>query len=175
MRVAVPYIWHISRISNTCQTPVGTKPLTSGRGAGTSGEACSILSDQCSRAVLLKFYCAHKSLEVLLKCDFHFLGLGWGLRVGSANKLPGDAAVAGPGLCSEEPGKVVGSPATSVISQGFRSACRTPRASRLPSLSATPLPSLLEFSSSTPGNSPVVPSGTALPAGVEHRPHTRPG
>lgn len=123
MRAAAPYTWDVSRISSTCQTPVGTKPLTSRGGAGSSGEACSTPSDQCTRALLLKFYCAHKSPEVLLKCDSHFLRLGRGLRVGSANKLPGDAAVAGPGLCSEEPRKAVGSPAMSVISQGFRSAC----------------------------------------------------
>lgn len=92
-------------------------PLTSGRGARTSGQACSVLSDQRSRAALLTFDCAHKSLESLLPCESELLGLGWSLRVCSANKLPGDAAAAGPGWHFEEPGKVVGSPAMSVISQ----------------------------------------------------------
>lgn len=31
------------------------KPLTSGQEARTSGEACSVLPDQCSRAALLRF------------------------------------------------------------------------------------------------------------------------
>lgn len=51
-------------------TPASTlwapKPFTSERGAGTSGEACSILSDKNSRAALLEFDRAHKSLEILL-------------------------------------------------------------------------------------------------------------
>lgn len=126
--------------------------------------------------MLLKFYRAHnKSLEVLLKCDSHFLGLGWGLRVGSANELPGDAAVAGPGLCSEEPGKAVGSPATSVISQGFRSAMPNPQGqwAPLPLLITSPIASGVQLLRSR--NSPAVPSGTALPAGVERHPRTRPG
>lgn len=49
MKVAVPYTWHVSRISYTCQTSVGTKPLTSGGGEGRgsaarpSKGACSVL------------------------------------------------------------------------------------------------------------------------------------
>lgn len=113
--------------------PWAPPPLTSGRGARTSGQACSVLSDQRSRAALLTFDCVHKSLESLLPCESELLGLGWSLRVCSANKLPGDATAAGPGWHFEEPGKVVGSPAMSVISQGFRLACPTPRATQLPS------------------------------------------
>ena len=85
-----------------------------------------------------------------------------------ANKFPG-----GLGPHCEEQGKVLGSPAIPGISYARIQVC-TPNPQRLSAPLHPPASGVQHLPCSCPGNSPVVPAGTALPAGDVHHPRTRP-
>lgn len=81
-----PRRWMMCLTPSTCDSfptparPLGApQPLTSWRGAGTSGKAGSVLSDPCSGAATLRCSHAHRSPGSLLKRGSDALGRG--LRV----------------------------------------------------------------------------------------------
>lgn len=53
-------------------------------------------SNMDSNPVLLKFNEYKNHLGILFNYRFTFVSLAWGLKVSVSNKLPGDAAAAGP-------------------------------------------------------------------------------
>lgn len=149
--------------------PLGaSQPLTCWQGARASGKARSMLSDSCSGAAPLRFYRAHRSRGSLLK-------RGSDAQVWAGASESAVLAGSRVTLQLQEPGKAAGSPATPVISRGFRVAHLTSWANQHLPLPDTPHSGVQHLPGSCSENSPAAPSGTGLPAGDAHHPRTRPG